>query len=259
LGLGIFLAVITLAGFLESALIHQPVFVWSFFFGLVLASVVVVSKRVKNWNLTAVLLTIAATFSAYILVGLVPLQTPDTWWFWMLSGALASVALILPGISGAFILVLLGKYQETLSTVNALRSGDFSDVWVIFCLAFGAAIGLILFSRVLSWLFHHHHDYTVAVLIGLMIGSLRKIWPWKQDLDWLIDAVTGAYVLDSEGLRVVTKQINIPPDLSTPEGVTQFVIAIVLMLIGMVAVVLLDRVANKKEEELESAIPAEAD
>jgi ABC-type Na+ efflux pump permease subunit len=92
-----------------------------------------------------------------------------------------------------------------------------------------------------------------------MIGSLRKIWPWKQDLDWLIDAVTGAYVLDSEGLRVVTKQINIPPDLSTPEGVTQFVIAIVLMLIGMVAVVLLDRVANKKEEELESAIPAEAD
>lgn len=254
-GLGIFIAIITLSGILETLLVTQPVYVWSFFFGLVLASAFVVSKRIKQWTAVTVLLLLAGTVSAYVLVGLVPLQTPDTWWFWLLTGAVASSAMILPGVSGAFLLVLLGKYLATLSAVNAARAGDFSEVWRIFCLGLGAGLGLITISQVLSWLFKKYHDLTVALLIGLMLGSLRKVWPWKQDTAWLKDTL-GQYVLDSEGLRVVVKQINILPTLSAQQEVMQFMIALALALVGITAVILLDRVANRKEEQVAESVPA---
>lgn len=258
-GLGILIAIIALAGILESLLIHQPVYLWSFFFGLVLASAIVVSKRVKQWSVAKVALLLVGAFAAYLLVGLVPLQTPDTWWFWMLTGAVVSCALILPGISGAFLLVLLGKYQEVLGVVNAIRAGDLSQISILIFLALGAAIGLITFSQVLSWLFKRYHDFTIALLIGLMLGSLRKIWPWKQDIDWLVDAATGEFVLDSEGLQVVIEQINVAPDLSTPEGMTQFALAVVLAVIGATAVIVLDRVAGSKEDlEAEEVIDSAA-
>ena len=109
--IGIFIAIITLSHALESLLINQPVYLWSFFFGLVLASVVVVSKRIKNWTPTLGGMLLLGAVAAYLLVGLVPVQTPNDWWFLIISGAVASCALILPGISGAFLLVLLGKYQ----------------------------------------------------------------------------------------------------------------------------------------------------
>lgn len=248
LALGILIAIVALAGILESLLHNQPVYVWSFFFGLVLASAFVVSKRIKQWNIGKFALLLLGALFGYILVGIVPLQTPNTWWFWMLTGAIVSCALILPGISGAFLLVLLGKYLDVLAAVNGVLDGDFSQLPILIFLALGAAIGLITFSQVLSWLFKGYHDLTVALLIGLMLGSLRKIWPWKQDVDWLLDEV-GKYVLDGEGLRVVVAQINVPPDLSTQAGVTQLVIAVVLALIGATAVILLDRVAGQKEAQ----------
>ncbi|MCP4356729.1 MAG: DUF368 domain-containing protein [Chloroflexi bacterium] len=255
-GLGILIAIITLSGILETLLINYPVYIWSFFFGLVLASAFVVSKRIKQWTIGKFTVLAAGAFSAYLLVGLVPLQTPDTWWFWMFTGAVASSAMILPGVSGAFLLVLLGKYLDTLSAVNAARSGDFSEIWRIFFMGLGAGLGLITVSQVLSWLFKKYHDWTVAVLIGLMLGSLRKVWPWKQDIEWLKDAL-GAYVLDSDGLRVVIKQINVLPDVSTSEGIMQLVVAIVLILLGIAAVITLDHVAGQKEEEgVESAATA---
>jgi putative membrane protein len=248
LALGILIAIVTLAGILESLLHNQPVYVWSFFFGLVLASAFVVSKRIKHWSLGKFGLLLLGALGGYMLVGIVPLQTPDSWWFWMLTGAIVSCALILPGISGAFLLVLLGKYLDVLAAVNGVLAGDLSQLPILIFLALGAAIGLITFSQVLSWLFKRYHDMTVALLIGLMLGSLRKIWPWKQDVEWLLDEV-GAYVLDGEGLRVVLTQINIPPDLSTQAGMTQFVFAVVLALVGATAVILLDRVAGQKEEQ----------
>lgn len=255
-GLGIFIAIITLSGFLEAALHNQPVYVWSFFFGLVLASALVVSKRIRHWSPGKVGMVLLGAVGAYLLVGLVPLQTPDTWWFWIFTGAIASCAMILPGVSGAFLLVLLGKYLETLSTVNAIRAGELGEVWRIVCLGFGAGIGLITFSQILSWLFQKYHDWTVAALIGLMLGSLRKVWPWKQDVKWLQDAL-GNFVLDSDGLPVVAKQINVLPDLAGQPGVVEFVIALVLAGVGITAVILLDRVANLKETQaVEDVAPA---
>ena len=248
--LGILIAIATLAGLLESLLHNQPVYIWSFFFGLVLASAFVVSKRIKRWGVGTFLLLLAGAAFGYVLVGIVPLRTPDTWWFWLLTGAIVSCALILPGISGAFLLVLLGKYLDVLAAVNAVLDGDFSQVPTLVFLALGAAIGLITISQILSWLFKQYHDFTIALLIGLMLGSLRKIWPWKQDIGWLVDEA-GQYVLDSEGIRIVVEQINIPPDISSQQGMIQVGLAVLLAIVGATAVVILDRIAGKKEEEKE--------
>ncbi len=243
LGLGIFIAVITLAGILEHLLVNQPVFVWSFFFGLVLASVFVVSKRIKKWTPQLGLALIIGAVAAFSLVGIVPLQTPTSWWFLMLAGAMASTALILPGISGAFILVLLGKYQFVLGIVNDLRGGDISGFVPLFFLGLGAVLGLITISQLLSWLFRHHHDYTVAVLIGFMLGSLRKIWPWKQDVEWLLNEL-GEKIVNSDGQFIVIKQWNVLPDLSTQAGVTEFVVAVVLVLLGIAAILAVDKLGG---------------
>ncbi len=209
-GLGIFIAIITLAGGLEWTLENQPVLLWSFFFGLILGSVITVSKRVGHWKLTVILGLVMAVVGAYFLVGAVPTQTPNTWWFLMLSGALASCALILPGLSGAFILVLLGKYAFVL---NAVNQRDFLSLAFV---TIGAVIGLVTFAQILGYFFKRYHDITVAVLIGLMLGSLRKVWPWKVDISWMTDA-GGKFVL-SHGERIVSQQKNVLPDLSTQAG-----------------------------------------
>lgn len=239
-GLGIFISILTLSGMLEWLLVNQPVYIWSFFFGLVLASVFTVSVRVGRWTPTAFLLLALGAVIAYWIVGLVPAQTPNAWWFLLLSGALASCAMILPGISGAFILVILGKYQYVLSAVNN------RDVVTIGLIAVGAAIGLVTFSQVLSWLFKRYHDLTVAVLIGLMVGSLRKLWPWKVDVEWLRDSA-GNFVLDRHGDLLVIKQANVLPDFSTTAGWVETAVALLLALTAIAAVVLLDRLAGQKE------------
>jgi putative membrane protein len=246
---GIFIAIITLSSALENLLVNQPVYLWSFFFGLVLASVLVVSKRIKQWTPALFTVLLVGAVAAFLLVGLVPVQTPNDWWFLILSGAVASCALILPGVSGAFLLVLLGKYQYVLGSVNDLRGGDLNAAVPILFVGIGAVIGLVTFAQVLSWLFKRYHDLTVALLIGLMVGSLRKIWPWKLDLAWLQDAA-GNFVLDSDGHRLVIEQANILPDFSSSAGITQFAIALVLALIGIGAILLIDRLAARLETNL---------
>ncbi len=246
LGLGILLAIFTLAGLLEEALQNYPVYIWSFFFGLVLASVFVVSKRIKQWNGKLIGLLVIGTIISFFLVGLVPVTTPTSWWFLMFVGALASSALILPGISGAFILVLLGKYEFILGAVNGLRNGDFSFIWPIIFIGLGAVIGLVTLAQILGWLFKNYHDLTVAILIGFMLGSLRKIWPWKVDVEWLLDDL-GNRITDSDGLYIVIKQFNQLPDFSTQAGVTEFVVAFALTILGIIAILLINRFAADLE------------
>jgi putative membrane protein len=186
---------------------------------------------------------------AYLLVGLVPVQTPNDWWFLILSGAVASCALILPGVSGAFLLVLLGKYQYVLGSVNDLRGGDLNAAVPIIFVGIGAVIGLVTFAQFLSWLFKRYHDLTVALLIGLMVGSLRKIWPWKMDLDWLKDSL-GNFVLDGDGHRLVIEQANTLPDFGSSAGLTEFAFAVVLALLGIGVILLIDRLAARMETNL---------
>lgn len=172
--LGIFAGALSLAHLLESLLETHPLFIWAFFFGLVAASALVVSRRVRRWGAGNILLLVLGTAGAYLLVGLVPMDTPDTPLAFFASGMIAICAMILPGISGAFVLVLLGKYQDVLAAVTGF---DFPRLFVFLL---GAVAGISLFSRLLGWLLRRFHDPTLALMIGFMVGSLRKIWPWKD-------------------------------------------------------------------------------
>jgi len=196
LAVGLFTAVLSLASLLSFLLETYPVYIWSFFFGLVLASTLIVMKRVVTWDLSDKVAFIGAAIGAYILVGLVPVETPDSLPMFFLAGAIAICAMILPGISGSFILLLIGKYQQVL---GAVTQRDFLTLGIFMA---GCAVGIAVFSRVLSWLFRTHHDISVAILAGFMLGSVRKIWPWKEVVSTRIN---------SHGVEVPLVENNILP------------------------------------------------
>ena len=181
LGIGILTAIFSFARFLEFALTDYPVLVWSFFFGLIVASIFLVRGKIQAWSGQLYGVLAVATLVAYLIVGAVPVETPATLFAFFLSGAIAITAMILPGISGSFLLLIMGKYQQILSAVTEF------DMITLGTVATGAVIGLALFSRVLSWLFRNYHDMMIAALTGLMIGSLRKVWPWKETLETYVD------------------------------------------------------------------------
>lgn len=223
---GIVLAILLLAQLLESQLTQHPSQVWAFFFGLVLASVLTVSQSVARWTAPTIASSIFATLGGYLVVGATPVQTPETPWYLFLSGALAICAMILPGISGAFILVLLGKYQFVLSAVN---QRDLLPLALIMC---GALLGLLTFARLLRWLFQSYHDITVATLTGIMLGSLRKLWPWKENL---------ISVVDDPGLTTPLRQVNVIPETFTSD----VGLSIAMSLIGLVVVLAITSLGNQ--------------
>jgi len=225
-GIGILTAIFTLSGVLSWLLQNRPVFIWSFFLGLILASVLSVSRRVEAWRILTWLCLVGGTLGSYFLVGLVPVATPNDYWFLFLCGAVAICAMILPGISGSYILVLLGKYQYVLDAVNH------RDFLVLGLVAAGACVGIIAFARILGWLLKNYHDLMVATLTGLMIGSLRKIWPWKEALESVVDA---------HGQMVPLAQSNILPGQWNGEVLA----ALSLMVAGLLAVLFLDRLGNR--------------
>ncbi len=171
--LGIMISIFSLARLMKYLLEFHPIPLWSFFFGLILASAVVILKQIGKWNLQNLLsLLVGIAVAAYICL-VSPSETPDTWWFVFLSGSIAVCAMILPGISGSFILLLLGKYQFIMSAVTEL------NLPVLFVFAAGAILGILGFSHFLGWLLKKFYMATVALLSGFMIGSLLKVWPWK--------------------------------------------------------------------------------
>jgi putative membrane protein len=176
-GTGILFAVFSMARGLSWLLHNHPVPVWAFFFGLIVASLFAVGLRIETWSPGVPVGIALGAAGTYLLVGLVPVSTPGAAWFLFLSGALAICAMILPGISGAFILVLMGKYLYVLDAVNE------RDFMTLALVAGGAVVGLLCFARLLNWLFRRHHDITIAVLTGLMLGSLRRVWPWKLSVE----------------------------------------------------------------------------
>lgn len=180
--LGIATAVFSLARLMTWLLAHHPVAVWSFFFGLIVASALFVAREVGRWEWRSVAALLIGASVAWWITVATPAETPETWWFVMLAGAIAICAMILPGISGAFILLLLGKYQFILQAV-----GDLNMPVILLFLA-GAVVGIVSFSHLLSWLLRHWHDVTVAVLMGFMIGSLNKVWPWKEVVESYVDS-----------------------------------------------------------------------
>jgi putative membrane protein len=198
---GIFISVLSLAKILEYLLEHQPVLIWSFFFGLVLASSYVVSRKIPHWRISKIIALAAGIAIAFYITSVTPTTTTEAPWFVILSGGLASCAMILPGISGSFILLLLGKYTYALNAVNE------REIFHLLLLGAGAVSGLILFANLLSWLLKKFHDITIAVLVGFMIGSLNKIWPWKETIEFI----------EVEGLMKPLVERNILPSSGNPE------------------------------------------
>ena len=227
-GLGILLAIFSLARILSWLLQNRPILIWSFFFGLILASVYTVSRKLNQWNLFIPVWMLLGAVGAYFLVDMVPVSTPDAPWFLFVSGALAICAMILPGISGAFILVLMGKYHYVLEAVNN------HDLFTLTVVAAGAGVGLIAFSRFLNWILKKHHDLTIAILTGLMLGSLRKIWPWKATVENM--AKKGGGIGNISQVNIFPSQWN-----------NEVMVSIGLMVIGFLVVFFMNLLAEKQD------------
>lgn len=224
---GIFISVLSLARLLEYLLEHQPVLIWAFFFGLVLASSYVVSKKISHWDYPRIVALFGGIGTAFYITSVTPTTTTDAFWFVIFSGGLASCAMILPGISGSFILLLLGKYAFALHAVNNRIYLD------LLLLGAGAVAGLILFANLLSWLLKKYHDATIAVLVGFMIGSLNKIWPWKETLETIL--------VEGETKPLVEK--NILPSFDNPDH--QVWLALLLAAIGMALILCIEIVLTR--------------
>ena len=237
--LGIAVAIFSLARLMTYLLTNHPIAIWSFFFGLIIASALLVARQIGRWDWRTVLAFAVGAVAAWWITVATPAETPNDWWFVMLSGAIAICAMILPGISGAFILLLLGKYQYIMHAVGEL------NIPVILIFVVGAVAGIISFSHLLSWLLKHWHDLTVAVLMGFMVGSLNKVWPWKETVETYVD---------SHGAAQPLVQQNVAPGAF--ENLTgqpsQLMEAILLCAVGFLAIYgieLLARIIVKKKEE----------
>ncbi len=220
---GIGISVFSLARAITWLLVHQPVLVWSFFFGLVLASAWFVSKDIRQWNAKTAASFLAGGIIAYYVTIATPAETPSHPVFIFLCGMIAICAMILPGISGSFILVLLGKYYYIMEAVKQL------DILTLCVFGCGALVGITSFARVLSYALKHFRDVTIALLSGFMLGSLNKVWPWKE-------AVEGLASPDGGAAAQVGR--NILPDTHVAEG-------ILLMAAGFALVYFLERLSAK--------------
>jgi putative membrane protein len=226
--LGIAISVITLAKIIRHLLETQPILIWSFFFGLVLASIFYVAKQITRWNFGAIFLLLLGAFIAYFITTLTPQNAAISYPYLFLSGALAICAMILPGISGSYILLLLGVYKPVL---DAIHDKDFK---VIGTLMIGAIVGLLSFSRLLKWLFDNYQNLTLAALTGFIIGSLNKIWPWK--------VIMQSEMIDGK-LKILQEKSISPMNF---EGDNQIIYALILASIGFLFIIFLEKLAVKK-------------
>ena len=179
---GILFSVVTLAGLMQYLLESHPIQTWAFFFGLIVASSLFILRGIEGWNLKAVIFLILGVCLGIIVCTLSPTTTPDALWFIFLSGAIAICAMILPGISGSFILLILGKYKYIMEAITGLTTGQAvgENLVILGVFAIGAVCGIIAFSRILNWLLSRYHKQTLLVLAGFIIGSLVKVWPWSN-------------------------------------------------------------------------------
>ena len=240
--IGIGISILTFSKIITHLLESQPILVWSFFFGLVLASIAYIWKEITKWSFKAIIaLLIGLTISYYITIAR-PTESPESFPYLFISGFLAIIAMILPGVSGAFILLLMGSYQTVIGTINQFREGISSlnfevigqAMLKLMTFALGAIIGLKLFSKILKWMFENYKNITLALLIGFMIGSLNKIWPWKE----VLETRTNSH---GEVVPFIERSI-LPQNF---EGNPQILTAIIMLVCGFMLIFGLEKIANR--------------
>lgn len=226
--LGILSAILTLAKLIHYLLDHHAILLWSFFFGLILASCLHMGKQIKQWQgKTYLALLIGALCAGFISIAS-PTSIDASYLNIFIAGSIAICAMILPGISGSFILLLMGLYAPVLAAVKGLQF----DIMAFF--AMGAVLGLMLFSRLLSWLLHHYQDLMFSLLTGFMLGALLKVWPWKETI---------SVRLNSAGLEVPFEQLNRLPSWVNND---QILWACLSACIGFACVFALEKVSNQQ-------------
>lgn len=249
---GIAFSILSLSRVVLYLLENQPILLWSFFFGLIVASVLLVAKQITKWSLLPILALIIGTAMAYYISSIGSIADENASLLYVfICGAVAICAMILPGISGSFILILMGAYQLIFGTIkeliDSLVASDFAAFFnhlkLILIFIVGCLFGLISFSRLLSWLFKHYHNTTVALLIGFLIGSLNKVWPWKETME---------YYVDRHGVSKPLLQENVLPNTFTEvtNQPSQLIWALLLALVGFFCVYSLELFSKKKEETI---------
>ncbi|MCW3149032.1 DUF368 domain-containing protein [Stutzerimonas stutzeri] len=231
---GVLTSVFSLARLITYLLEQHPIPVWSFFFGLILVSVHLVAKEIQRRNLSRGVSFVLGVAFAYWITVAAPMQWGTDSLSLFFAGAIAICAMILPGISGSFILVLLGLYPAVLGAVRSM------DIGVLLVFAGGCALGLLSFAKLLSWTLRKWRDLTLAFLTGLMLGSLNKVWPWKETLTWRTN---------SHGERTPLLEQNLLPgaygDLTGQDP--QLLLAILLAVAGIVVVLGLEWFATRRQ------------
>lgn len=218
--LGIGTSIVCLAGLMQMLLKDYPIQTWAFFFGLIVASSIFILKGIKGWRVRDIFFVIFGIILGAVVCTLSPTQTPDDYWFIFLSGALAICAMILPGISGSFILLILGKYQYIMETITSCV-GNVGAIWgasganaevfwtsalTMAVFGIGAIVGILGFSKFLHWLLARWHKETLIVLAGFIIGSLVKVWPWSNEEALMQDDlhIIGAIIFAVIGFGLVS-------------------------------------------------------
>ncbi len=228
---GMVVSIVVFASGISYLMQHQPIALWAFFCGLVIASTWVMSRQMTSFGLNLLLLVCIGAVTGIVITGVVPIALPPTPLFLFLGGALAVCAWILPGISGSFILLILGLYGIVIEAIKTL------DLMVLGIVASGCAFGLVCFAQVLTRLFKHARDGTLAVLTGFMLGSLVKLWPWKETL---------AYQLGADGHNIpLVQEPVLPATYVLLTGTDpQIELALMAMVAGCIAVIMLDWLAT---------------
>lgn len=227
---GILTSIFTLSKLITYLMEFHPIPLWSFFCGLIIISAIIILRDITKWTIGVVLAIILGTVSAFYITGLPPIGSPDALWFTFVAGAIAICAMILPGISGSFLLLIMGQYERILAAVSD------KNIPVLALFAFGCIVGLLSFSRLISWLLKKHHALTIGLLSGFMLGSINKLWPWKEVL---------SYRMSSSGVQKPFVTENIFPQnyLEVTGQESLFLFALLAFSFGVILVLGIERTA----------------
>ena len=238
LSLGIGTSILLVTGGVSWLLEYFPIPLWAFFFGLILSSAFVLKSSVSNWNMGSILMLILGGLIAFGIGLVAPSQGSDSLIYLFFCGMLVVIAMILPGISGAFILILLGAYGTALDTVEQLKSFVIDGFIVFAVMASGGLVGLKVFAKILRWLYNTYKNMVLATMIGFLLGSLYKVWPWKEITQ---------YYTNSSGERMPLTSVSVFPDVLNADN--HVILAVCTFFLGLILLFLLERLSKSKPNE----------
>lgn len=233
--LGVAVAILSVAKLFKFLFDNYPVYIWAFFFGLILASIYYVGRTVNKWNIGSIVFFAIGTGIALLIAFGTPAQENHNFIYLILCGVAGTCSMILPGLSGSYVLLLMGNYEYVMiDAVNMLTTSPTEAIKILVPVVIGAVVGLIAFAHLLSWIFKRFHDQTVALLTGFILGSLPIIWPWKSSLTNVL----------KDGTEKVVGYLWQWPTINA-----EFFIALAIMLLGIVIIVVTEQLATKKEKK----------